>query len=222
MEHLKSYVVRSGRMSNLQRRAYEELSSRYCINFSPEKLDCSSVFHGKAYNTYILEIGFGMGIATAEIAESYPDTGFICTEVFKAGIGKLLSEIDRRELENTIIIQKDAYDVVFSMLPDNLLDGVHIFFPDPWPKKKHHKRRLIRPDFLTLLSSKMKKGAYLYLVTDWREYAFSMLESIDAVSVVTNPDNGFAAPTEWRPQTRYERKAREKGRRIFEIRCLKQ
>ncbi len=221
MKHLKSYVLRSGRMSNLQKRAYEELAAVYCIDFKEEKLDPASVFAPRQYKAFILEIGFGMGIATAEIAARNPDTGFICTEVFKAGVGKLLSEIERLELENIVIIQKDAYEVVLYMVPDNLLDGVHIFFPDPWPKKKHHKRRLIRPDFLTHLSSKMKSGAYLYLVTDWEDYAYSMLESVNAVPGFTNPNNGFAAPSRWRPQTRYEKKAVEKGRPVFEILSLK-
>jgi tRNA (guanine-N7-)-methyltransferase len=209
-------------MSNLQKRAYEELSSIHCVDFRQEQLDPGSLFPPAHYSKIILEIGFGMGIAAAKIAARNPDTGFICTEVFKAGVGKLLSEIERRELENIVIIQKDAYDVVFYMVPEDLLDGVHIFFPDPWPKKKHHKRRLIQPGFLTLLSSKMKSGAYLYLVTDWEDYAYSMLESVNAVPGLTNPNNGFAEPSRWRPQTRYEKKAVEKGRPIFEIRCLKQ
>jgi tRNA (guanine-N7-)-methyltransferase len=168
-----------------------------------------------------VEIGFGMGLATAQIAENNPDTLFLCTEVFTAGVGKLLGEIERRQLQNVAIIQHDAVDIFTYMIPDNSLSGVHLFFPDPWPKKKHHKRRLLQEPFLRLLSHKLKDKGYLYFVTDWEEYAFSVLHLINESAFFRNSYEGFAPPADWRPTTRFEEKAQEKGHRIYEVRSIK-
>lgn len=219
MRGIKSYVIRSGRISNLQKKSYQRLYSTYCINFQQRYVDFRS--HYPDYSTFILEIGFGMGLATAQIAADNIDTMFLCTEVFTAGVGKLLGEIERRELRNISIIQHDAYEVVVSMIPDSSLDGIHIFFPDPWPKKRHRKRRLIQQPFLSLLISKLKLGGYLYFVTDWYDYAESVVSLIDEEPTIHNPFKRTAPPTDWRPETRFEKKAKDQQRSIFEVRCIK-
>ena len=129
MRQIKSYVIRSGRISNLQRDAYQRLYPAYCIDFQKQTLEIEQLFPG--YSSVVVEIGFGMGLATAQIAENNPDTLFLCTEVFTAGVGKLLGEIERRQLQNVAIIQHDAVDIFTYMIPDNSLSGVHLFFPDP-------------------------------------------------------------------------------------------
>ncbi len=215
MHHLKSYVLRPGRMSNLQRRSYESFFPKWGVPFKQELLPLRELFPDK--KKHILAIGFGMGGATAVIAEKQPDTGFLCTEVFTPGIGKLLYEIEQRCLDNIRIIQHDAFDVVTYMLPENSIDGVHIFFPDPWPKRKHQKRRLVQKPFLDCVARRLKPGGYLYMVTDWKDYAESMIKSVKDSSELKNPSRGFSEPLQWRPRTKFERKASEKNHSIYEI-----
>ncbi|GAB4222550.1 MAG: tRNA (guanosine(46)-N7)-methyltransferase TrmB [Spirochaetales bacterium] len=216
MHYIRSYVLRQGKMTKAQAKAYAEWKDTYCIPFAEgTSLDFSVLF--PQAERVVLEIGFGMGEATAQLAQEMPRTGFLGIEVHTPGVGKLLWEIHHRQLSNIRIVQADAVLVLQEMIAPESLDGVHIFFPDPWPKKRHHKRRLITDDFLTLLASRMKEGAYLYMVTDWEEYAFWMLERVDRCNFLQNPYRSFAPPIPWRPRTAFEQKGVREGRKINEI-----
>ena len=212
---LKSYVLRATRMSKLQRRSYEELLPKYSIPFAEIPLKPEVVFPGK--NKIIAEIGFGMGDATVRIAEENMESGFLGIEVHRPGVGKVLSEIDSRGLENLRIINHDAVEVFEKMFPDDFLSGIHIFFPDPWPKKKHHKRRLIQPDFLNIVISKLKNSGYLYICTDWEDYALQILDVCTVTEGIRNAYEGFAEHQPWRPETKFESKGLEKSHTIREI-----
>lgn len=215
VQPIRSYVVRPGRITNLQKRALDTLWERYCLSSIGEPLDLSALFPG--LDRFIVEIGFGMGVATAELARVQAETGFIGIEVFRAGIGKLLAEIDRLALRNLRIIPHDAVEVFETMIPDGSLSGIHLFFPDPWPKKRHHKRRLIQPPFVHLAAEKLKDGGYFYVVTDWKEYAEEILAVLDAETLLENPYEGFSPRQSWRPQTKFERKGIADRREIREV-----
>jgi len=216
---IRSYVRRQGRMSDLQRKSYEALRDEYCIPFSESPINFAYLF--PQCTQVVIEIGFGMGVTTAEIASDNPGTGYLGIEVHTPGVGKLLSEIRRRALENVRIVQHDAVEVMAGMIADSRVDGCHIFFPDPWPKKKHHKRRLIQPPFLSLLASKLKEGGYLYAVTDWEEYAEHILEAVSVSSEFENQFEGYAAPLSWRPKTKFEEKGLQKKHSIFEVYAIR-
>lgn len=216
---IKSYVLRKGRMSRAQRTAYETLRPLWCLPFEKKLLSWETLFPGK--KEIILEIGFGMGDATHEIAASHRDKGFLGVEVHAPGVGKLLDRIDKRGLKNIRIIQHDICEVMEEMIPSASLDGVHIFFPDPWPKKKHHKRRLIQEPFLSDLVGLIKPGGYLYAVSDWEDYADQILDVCERNELITNRFKGFADPQNWRPPTNFERKGREKSHPIREIYFIK-
>jgi tRNA (guanine-N7-)-methyltransferase len=166
---IRSYVLRQGRVSNAQRRAHDTLLPRYGIEYAPAPLDLERAF-GRAA-PHVLEIGFGMGETTAQIAAAHPEIDYLALEVHTPGVGSMLKQIEARGLANVRVIQHDAVDVLEHMIQPGALDGVHIFFPDPWPKKRHHKRRLIQPPLVALLSSRLKAGGYLHAATDWQEYA---------------------------------------------------
>ncbi|MAG13174.1 MAG: tRNA (guanosine(46)-N7)-methyltransferase TrmB [Spirochaetales bacterium] len=227
---IRSYVTRGGRISKSQQRAFDELSDRYCIPFTPQCVDFS-IFFGRTFREnagpdIIIEVGFGMGIATAKIAQNNPKNYYICIEVFKAGIGKLLSEIRDRNLRNVRIIAHDASEVFLQMAPDASLSGIHVFFPDPWPKKRHHKRRLIKPPFLNLACAKLKPGGYFYAVSDWDSYAAEILAACNHEELLTNPyktsgNGGYALPISWRPRTRFEEKGMNLNHAIREIFFIK-
>jgi tRNA (guanine-N7-)-methyltransferase len=211
----KSYVRRQGRFTDAQKKAYDELSEKFIIPFSPGHLDYEKIFAGKGSVT--LEIGFGSGFATAEIAQSCPDKNYIGVEVHRPGIGRLLWEIQKRNLSNIRIIEGDAAEAAETMLAENSLDAIHIFFPDPWPKKRHRKRRLIQRPFTEILAKRLKRGGYLYMVTDWEDYAQHALEELSAASSLRNTCEGFASPLPWRPRTRFEQKGLDKEHVIREI-----
>ena len=212
---IRSYVLRAGRMSDAQRRSYETLFPRYGIPFDTAALDYAIVF-GKQ-NPLIIEIGFGMGIATAMIAEANPGVNYLGIEVHRPGIGKLLWEIERRNLSNVRIIEHDAVETLECMIPAASVAGFHIFFPDPWPKKRHHKRRLITRPFTDLLASRLLPGGYLYMVTDWAEYGDWALAELSATDGLINAYDGFAPPQSWRPETRFERKGIDKQHKVWEL-----
>ncbi|MDR2095280.1 MAG: tRNA (guanosine(46)-N7)-methyltransferase TrmB [Treponema sp.] len=221
MDHIRSYVIRSGRMSGAQKRAYREFS-RYIIPFnqnSKEKTDFERVFGNR--NPLTVEIGFGMGIATALIAEKNPLNNYLGIEVHKPGIGRLLWEIEKRRLDNVRIVEYDAVEVVEKMLCEGAVSAFHIFFPDPWPKKRHHKRRLVKRPFTDLLASRLKSGAYIYLVTDWADYGDWALREFEAAPCLRNVYPGFAEPQKWRPETGFERKGLEKSHEIKELYFIK-
>ena len=212
---IRSFVLRQGRVSNAQRRALDTLLPVYGIAYAPALLDLAEVFGRVAPK--ILEIGFGMGETTATIAEAHPENDYLAIEVHSPGVGGLLKLIEERSLRNVRILQHDATDVLRDMLPVGSLDGVHIFFPDPWPKKRHHKRRLVQPPLVGLLASRMRIGAYLHLATDWEEYAQQMLEVLNAEPALKNTADGFSARPDSRPQTKFEARGLRLGHAVWDL-----
>ena len=218
MRTIKSYVLRAGRMSPAQQSAYNRLFDTFSYPYKEEILQRDPKLTDR---DMIIEIGFGMGDATYQIAMENPDKDYLGIEVYKPGIGKLLDQIEQNNIRNLRVIEHDAVEVLGSMIEDSSIQGFHIFFPDPWPKKKHHKRRIIQPAFVKLLQSKLIKGGYLYAVTDWENYAEHMLSVLEAEEGLTNKYSEFADPQEWRPFTKFERKGKEKSHRIFELLYIK-
>ena len=212
---IRSYVLRQGRITNAQRRAYSELLPVYGAAFSTEPLDLGRLFGRKAPK--ILEIGFGMGETTAAIAQQHPENDYLGIEVHTPGVGSLLARIAELRLGNVRIIQQDAVEVLQHMIAPTALDGVHIFFPDPWPKKRHHKRRLIQAPFLALLVSRMKPGAIIHACTDWEDYAAQMLQVFSAETVLENTVSGYADRPEARPHTKFERRGLGLGHRVWDL-----
>jgi len=217
MEHraIRSFVLRQGRLTPAQQRAIQTFMAQYGIPFTGTALDLDSVF-GRAAPK-ILEIGFGMGSATAQIAQAHPDRDYLGIEVHTPGVGNLLKLIGESGLANLRIIQHDAVEVLRSMIADASLDGVHIFFPDPWPKKRHHKRRLIQSELVALLAQKLKPGAYLHLATDWQEYAEWMLEVLHGEPLLANTAQGYAPKPGYRPETKFERRGINLGHGVWDI-----
>ncbi len=207
--------MRQGRVSKAQRRAHTELLPVYGVPFSTIPLDLDSLF-GRAAPR-ILEIGFGMGETTATIAQEHPENDYLGIEVHTPGVGSLLKRIADLRLENLRIIQHDAVEVVEHMIAPAALAGVHVFFPDPWPKKRHHKRRLIQPAFVALLASRMKPGACVHTCTDWEEYAERMLEVLSAEPALRNTASGYANRPEARPETKFERRGLALGHRVWDL-----
>lgn len=212
---IKTFVLRQGRMTAAQERDYEELYPVWCIDFKEEHLDFEKVFGNK--NPVVVEIGFGMGAATVQIAKNNPNINYLGIEVHRPGVGKVLGDIKTMGLKNLYIIQFDALDVLEKMIPDSSVSGFHIFFADPWPKKKHHKRRLVQRPRTNLFESKLKKDGYVYFVTDWQEYADFALEELNATEGLKNKYDGFAEHQEWRPETKFERKGLNADRVINEL-----
>lgn len=212
---VRSYVLRGGRMSKRQQWAYENLREKFGISPSNRLIDLEKLFGNG--NPVVVEIGFGNGTATARIAEETPDINFLGVEVFRAGIGKLLNDINERGLDNVRVIEGDAGEIVRRMIPEKSLYGVHIFFPDPWPKKKHRKRRLIQPEFSRILAGKLADSGYIYFVTDWEDYALHALQVFEGETLIANKFGRFAPPQGWRPVTRFEEKGLEKRHSIFEL-----
>ena len=216
----KSYVIRKGRYTTAQKKAYDSLSGNFLLPFCEEKLDFSRIFANGSENI-TMEIGFGSGFATAAIAQANPDKNYLGIEVHRSGIGRLLWEIEKRSLVNIKIIEYDAAAVAEKMIAQNSLDAVHVFFPDPWPKKRHHKRRLIQRPFTQILAGCLKPGGYLYMATDWEDYALAALEELAATETLRNAYEGFASPQLWRPKTRFEEKGLAQEHEIREIYFLK-
>jgi tRNA (guanine-N7-)-methyltransferase len=212
---IRSFVLRQGRISNAQRRAHADLLPAYGVPFSPAVLDLDRVL-GRAAPK-ILEIGFGMGETTAAIAQQHPERDFLGVEVHTPGVGSLLKRIAELHLKNVRVIQHDAVEVLRHMIAPAALDGVHIFFPDPWPKKRHHKRRLIQPPFVTLLASRMKPGACVHTCTDWEEYAQQMLQVLSADRALENTASGYADRPDTRPETKFERRGLELGHHVWDL-----
>lgn len=213
---IKTFVLRIGRMTDAQERAYKELSAKWCIQFNEnEKLDFKKIYGND--NPVVIEIGFGMGDATWQIAKDNPDVNYLGIEVHRPGVGKLLNHIEAEGLTNLRIIEFDALEVLDKMVSDGGVDGFHIFFPDPWPKKKHHKRRMVQRPRTNLIAKKLKKGGYLYFVTDWYPYAEFALEELNLTESLKNRYDGFAEKQPWRSQTKFERKGQAADRVITEI-----
>ena len=213
--HIRSFVLRQGRVSEAQRRHHDAGMPRWGIPYRSAPLDLDAVFGRSA--PHILEIGCGMGETTARIAESRPDHDFLGVEVHTPGVGSLLKEIDTRGLSNLRVIQHDAVEVVRDMLPSATLAGIHIFFPDPWPKKRQQKRRLIQPPFVALLASRLAPGGYLHCATDWQDYAEQMLAVLSAEASLANTAAGFAPRPAYRPQTKFEVRGLRLGHGVWDL-----
>jgi len=212
---IRSFVLRAGRMGTGQQRALEELGPRFVLPFQDQPLDAAAVFGRQA--PLVLEIGFGMGAATAEIAAGRPDTDFIGVEVHTPGVGALLKRIGEQGLGNLRIVQHDAVQVLEQMIAPATLAGVHIFFPDPWHKKKHNKRRLIQPPLVQLLASRLALGGTLHCATDWQPYAEQMLEVLSAEPALTNTAQGYAPKPDYRPLTKFEARGLRLGHGVWDL-----
>ena len=212
---IRSFVLRQGRVSDAQRRAVDQLLPRFGVPFHNAPLDLDSLFGRNAPR--ILEIGFGMGETTAAIAQAHPECDYLGLEVHTPGVGALLKRIGELGLSNVRLIQHDAVEVLQHMIAPATLDGVHIFFPDPWPKKRHHKRRLIQAPLLALLVSRMKPGATLHLATDWEDYALRMLEVLRAEPALKNTAEDFAERPDTRPETKFEGRGLRLGHRVWDL-----
>jgi tRNA (guanine-N7-)-methyltransferase len=202
-------------MSVAQKRAYEQLLGRYGLPYSQDPVDFAALF-GRVAPT-ILEIGFGMGETTASIAGSHPENDYLGIEVHSPGVGSLLKLIEERQLSNLRIIQHDAVAVVDGMISPGSLAGIHMFFPDPWPKKRHHKRRLIQSPFVRLLASRLSPGGYLHLATDWQEYAERMLAVLDAEALLVNTVSGYSPRPDYRPLTKFEQRGLKLGHGVWDL-----
>ena len=212
---IKSFVLRSGRKTAAQQRAYDSFAEKFIVPYENQEIHFQDIFGND--NPVIAEIGFGMGQATAKIAAGSPEKNYVGIEVHRPGIGKLLWEIEQKSLANIRIIEHDAADVFETMIPPCSLDGLHLFFPDPWPKKRHHKRRLVKRPFTDTLASKLRPGAYLYMVTDWGDYAAWALAELEATAALVNTCEGFSPPQSWRPRTHFEAKGLEKQHEVREL-----
>lgn len=212
---IRSFVLRQGYMSKGQQRAYDTLMPVLGVGYQPQVADLDAVF-GRAAPK-VVEIGFGMGGATADIAQARPDTDYLGVEVHGPGVGSLLKLVEERQLGNVRVIQHDAVEVFTHMLAPASLDGVHVFFPDPWHKKRHNKRRLIQPPFVALLASRIKPGGYLHLATDWEDYAIQMLEVLSQEATLENTAEGYAPRPDYRPLTKFEQRGLRLGHGVWDL-----
>jgi tRNA (guanine-N7-)-methyltransferase len=222
---IKSFVIRAGRLTTGQAKAYATFGADFLIPYTPEPLNFEAAF-GRAAPT-ILEIGFGMGEATAHIATVRPSDNFLCCEVHEPGVGALLKRVGEGvknvaglALSNIRIIQHDAVEVLDNMLPESSLDGVHIFFPDPWHKARHNKRRLIQAPFVQKLVSRLKVGGYLHCATDWQNYAEQILDILSAETGLKNTStdtSGYAQKPDYRPLTKFENRGIKLGHGVWDV-----
>ena len=214
-QHIKSFVNRRSHITQGQQEALDNWLKKWSIAYKPSLLDVPAAFDRVAPT--ILEIGFGMGETTEQIAIARPDDNFLGVEVFNAGVGALLKRIEGSGLNNIRIIQHDAVEVLRDMIAPESLAGVHIYFPDPWPKKRHHKRRLIQPPLITLLASRMTPGSYIHCATDWEHYAMQMLEVLSGEPTLQNTCEGFAPRPDFRPLTKFENRGLRLGHGVWDL-----
>ena len=218
MRTIKTYVLRAGRMGSGQVRAFELFGPQFLVPYSTERLDVKAAFGRTA--PLILEIGFGMGDATAKIAQVRPEDNFLCCEVHEPGVGALLKRCGEEAIGNIRIVQHDAIEVMDHMLGSNSLDGVHIFFPDPWHKSRHHKRRLIQSAFVSRLAQHIKPGGYLHLATDWQPYSEQMMGVLRNEPLLVNTSeatDGFATQPDYRPLTKFENRGLKLGHGVWDL-----
>jgi tRNA (guanine-N7-)-methyltransferase len=213
--HIRSFVLRQGRVSPAQQRAVETLLPRYGIPYAAQPLDLELAF-GRAAPK-ILEIGFGNGDSTAAIAQAHPENDYLALEVHTPGVGNLLKLIEAQQIANIRIIQHDAVEVLRDMLADTSLSGVHIFFPDPWHKARHNKRRLIQAPFVAQLVQKLKPGGYIHVATDWQDYAVQVLRVLRAEPLLENTAADYAPRPEYRSLTRFERRGLKLGHGVWDL-----
>ncbi len=213
--HIRSYVLRQGRVSPAQQRAVETLLPRFGIPYAAQPLDLDRAFGRIAPK--ILEIGFGMGESTATIAQTHPENDYLALEVHTPGVGNLLKLIDAQQITNIRIVRHDAVEVLRDMIGDAMLDGVHIFFPDPWHKARHNKRRLIQAPFVAQLARKLRPGGYLHVATDWQDYAEQVLRVLSAEPLLENTAAGYAPRPEYRPLTKFEQRGLRLGHGVWDL-----
>jgi tRNA (guanine-N7-)-methyltransferase len=208
-------VLRQGRYSPAQQRAFTELMPRFGISWRAEPLDFPSVFGREA--PVVAEVGFGMGETTARIAAENPDKDYLAIEVHSPGVGSLLKQVEAAGLSNVRIVQHDAAEVMRDMIAPRCLAAIHVFFPDPWPKKRHHKRRLLQPAFVELAATRLADGGVLHVATDWQDYAEQVLEVLRAAPALRNTAEGFASRPAWRPETKFERRGLKLGHGVWDL-----
>jgi tRNA (guanine-N7-)-methyltransferase len=209
---IKSFKLRGTRITAAQEAARARLWKTYGIEVSPMSLDLQALF--PEANQMVLEIGFGMGEATVEIATALPKTGFLAVDVHQPGIGKLLSAIEENAISNIRVMDEDAHLILQHMIPDASLDGVHLFFPDPWPKTRHHKRRMVNESFISLVASKLKSGGSIHMATDWALYASWTQERFDRSLLFVG---GKVMRPQWRPLTRFEGQGIRKDHEVTDL-----
>jgi len=214
---IRSFVLRDGRMTSAQKNALETCWPRHGIDFSKAPLDLNKIFGRHAPR--ILEIGTGMGGATTQMAKSHKENDYLAVEVHRPGVGSLMRQIEESNLSNVRLISYDIIDILKYQLPENSIDCVYIFFPDPWPKKKHHKRRLINSSLMPLIKKSLKKHGRLFIATDWENYAMQISEIIDSEPDIINlaGRNRYAPRPRWRPMTKFEQRGLDQGHYIYDF-----
>lgn len=217
---IKSFVLRQGHMTAAQQKAIDDNWADFGVDYQAEHIDLNAKFGRN--NPKVLEIGFGMGVATAEIARRLPETDFLAIDVHGPGVGNLCKIMAEDGIRNIKVMRHDAVEVVENMLSDNSLDGIHIFFPDPWHKKRHNKRRLIQVPFVEKLLPKLKSGGYIHLATDWEEYAVQMLEVLSSFpETLQNTAADYAPTPDYRPETKFEARGKRLGHGVWDLVFLK-
>jgi tRNA (guanine-N7-)-methyltransferase len=224
-KNIKSYVKRAGRTTTGQAKAFEAWGPQYLLQYAPAPLNMTKAFGLNGQDAepapVILEVGFGMGEATAHIAKVRPNDHFLCCEVHEPGVGALLKRIGEQDIHNIRILQHDAVEVIDHMLPLSSIDGVHIFFPDPWHKSRHNKRRLIQTPLIAKLATRLKPGAYIHCATDWEPYAVQILEVLSAEPLLKNTANasngGYAQKPDYRPLTKFENRGLKLGHGVWDV-----
>ena len=217
LRRIRSFVRREGRLTKGQQRALSELLPRYGIKLEQGRLDLDVLFGRQAFR--VLEIGFGNGASLAQIAACHPENDYLGIEVHRPGVGNLLLQIEKQGLTNIRVSNDDAVEVLEQQVPDDSLDAVYLFFPDPWHKKKHHKRRIVQPSFVQLLSRKLKTGGIFHMATDWENYAEYMLEVMTAAEGFRNlaGKGNFIARPEYRPLTKFEQRGQRLGHGVWDL-----
>ena len=217
MRPVRSFVLRAGRLTGGQKRALDELWPLYGVNGGDDSLDLAALFGND--HPVIVEIGFGNGEATWQMARAHPEENYLGVEVHKPGVGHLMLELENNGISNVRIASEDAVEFLRRRIPQNSLDGVRIFFPDPWPKKRHHKRRIIQTPFIELLAGKMKAGSILHMATDWAQYSEHMLDVMHNSQDFENlsPEGNPRPKPEWRPVTKYEKRGQRLGHDVFDL-----
>ncbi len=214
---IRSFVRREGRLTKGQQRALEELWPRFGVEFTPQCLDLDALFGRTAPR--ILEIGFGNGGALAELAQQHPENDYFGIEVHRPGVGNLLIQVEKHHLTNVRVSQHDAVEVLEQQIPDHSLDALYLFFPDPWHKKKHHKRRIVQPAFIEMVQARLKPGGILHMATDWEDYADHMLDVMQQAPGFENTagEGKFSPRPDYRPLTKFEQRGQKLGHGVWDL-----
>jgi len=212
---IRSYVLRQGRFSRGQQRAYTELLPRFGVPYSASAVDFPAIFGRRA--PVVVEVGSGMGETTARIARENPGTDYLAVEVHAPGVGSLLKHLEEEGTANVRVVRHDAVEVLRDMVPPGSLAGIHVFFPDPWPKKRHHKRRLVQEPFARLAAERLAPGGYIHVATDWEEYAEYALGVLSHEKLLENTAENYAPRPATRPETKFERRGIKLGHGVWDI-----